>query len=237
MSYAKAGVSMVEALMALVLGLLVIQLSLGIMARMRRIGGRLTRRAESMEAVRITRHVVGGEVRLGRPGRDWVVVGREELALRAFRGVADVCPWRPDSLTLLVSYRGSRAVDPSKDSVLLADREGTWLAAAVVRVSASGLVCPEAPDVSVERWRMARAAPPGVVLARVFERGSYHLSGGALRYRRGRAGRQPLTPEVLRTPPSGFAWGGGTLRMDVTTEDGDDASRTVWNDLVWRRVR
>jgi hypothetical protein len=31
----------------------------------------------------------------------------------------------------------------------------------------------------------------------LFEAGSYHLSEGALRYRRGRGGRQPLTEEVL----------------------------------------
>lgn len=234
MTSSRAGVSVIEALAALVLGLLVVQLSLGAMARMRRIGERLTRRAEGMAAVRIARHVVGEEVRRGRPGPDWAVVGREQIALRAFRGVADVCPWQPDTLTLLVSYRGSRAVDPTKDSVLLVDREGNRLPAALERVSSSDLVCPQAADVPVERWRLARAVPPGVVLARVYERGSYHLSGGALRYRRGAAGRQPLTPEVLRTPPSGFAWGDGTLRMLVATDQGAGAGRTSWEDLVWR---
>jgi hypothetical protein len=38
---------------------------------------------------------------------------------------------------------------------------------------------------------------PGALVVRVFERGSYHVSGGALRYRRGMGGRQPLTLDVF----------------------------------------
>ncbi len=53
-----------------------------------------------------------------------------------------------------------------------------------------------------------------IVLARLFERGSYHVSGAALRYRRGRGGRQPLTPEVFDTPPSGFVKEGGSLALE-----------------------
>jgi hypothetical protein len=40
--------------------------------------------------------------------------------------------------------------------------------------------------------------PTDPVLGRIFEGGSYHFSGGALRYRRGAGGRQPLTPERVR---------------------------------------
>ncbi len=38
-------------------------------------------------------------------------------------------------------------------------------------------------------------ASRGIVL--IFERGSYHLADGAFRYRRGRAGRQPVTEALL----------------------------------------
>lgn len=39
------------------------------------------------------------------------------------------------------------------------------------------------------------------VFALVFETGAYHLADGALRYRRGRSGRQPLVEAILRTSP------------------------------------
>jgi hypothetical protein len=224
----------IEAVTALVLGLLVVQLSLGVLARARSAEARLTARAESLEAVRIARHIVGREVRRGRAGRDWTVFGRDSLVLRAFRGVGEICPWRPGVREILVAYRGVREADASKDSVLLMDRDGTWTARALVWVGGSDVSCPQAPTVAVERWRLDRDAPAGVVLARVFERGSYHLTGGALRYRRGAAGRQPLTPEVLRTPPSGFDRSGDAVVLLMTPDDGAGAVGAPWRSLVWR---
>jgi hypothetical protein len=49
---------------------------------------------------------------------------------------------------------------------------------------------------TVETWRLDAPADPHAVVARLFEKGSYHLALAALRYRRGASGRQPLTPEV-----------------------------------------
>ena len=48
--------------------------------------------------------------------------------------------------------------------------------------------------------------PPvtGALVARIFERGSYHVVGRALRYRRGLGGRQPLTPNVFDDDRSGM---------------------------------
>ncbi|HIF20809.1 MAG TPA: hypothetical protein EYQ27_02630 [Gemmatimonadetes bacterium] len=66
----------------------------------------------------------------------------------------------------------------------------------------------------LKSWRLSVTPDEPVVLARLFERGSYHISGKALRYRRGGAGRQPLTPEVLDTPPSGFVRSAGSLGLE-----------------------
>ena len=52
----------------------------------------------------------------------------------------------------------------------------------------------------------------GLIL--VFETGTYHLSRGALRYRRGRGGRQPVTEEVLES--GSFDSAGGVLRARMT---------------------
>ncbi len=235
MSSRCEGVSIVEALVALVLGILVLQLSLGVLARERRAQRRLREHAEAMGAVRIARHVLEAELRRGRAGRDWSVVGRDSLVLRAFRGVGLVCPWRPGAKTILVSYRGVRSPDPAKDSVLFLGDDGAWMSRALVSAAGSASPCPEAPDIAVQRWTLDRDTPAGVVLARVFERGSYHLSGGAFRYRRGAAGRQPLTPAVLRTPPSAFVLGDGTVALSVTTGEGPRASPSVWRILLWRR--
>jgi hypothetical protein len=64
-----------------------------------------------------------------------------------------------------------------------------------------------------------------VLLARVFERGSYHLEDRAIRYRLGEAGRQPLTAERLESGSSLVANGGGvSMRLRVRVDD-----RVVWD--------
>ena len=52
------------------------------------------------------------------------------------------------------------------------------------------------PGADSELWTIDPPVP-GALVARIFERGSYHVSGGALRYRRGMGGRQPLTLDVF----------------------------------------
>ena len=44
-----------------------------------------------------------------------------------------------------------------------------------------------------------RTLPRSPVLMRAFERGEYHAVRGALRYRRGAGGRQPITPGRVGT--------------------------------------
>ena len=108
------------------------------------------------------------------------------------------------------------------------DAEGRWRAVDLVSVAAEPSCAGEAPfDAGVgsvgERWRLG-AAPADPVLLRLFETGSYHLSGGALRYRRGSGGRQPLTAAVLEG--GGIVDTLGAVRAYVTL--GPGPSRTLF---------
>jgi hypothetical protein len=103
--------------------------------------------------------------------------------------------------------------DPTKDSVVVVGAYGgTWVGA-LVEDRPAAQSCPADPEEPLRLWRLS-SDPPAGALARYFERGSYHLTTRALRWRRGGSGLQPLTPEALGAPAGRFAWGaaGG---MDV----------------------
>jgi hypothetical protein len=104
---------------------------------------------------------------------------------------------------LIVSFDGLRRPDPTKDSLLMLDDAGTWAAVGLVGV-ASGPPCPQAPTTPAERWDISLPTSRPIVLVRLFEPASYHLAAGALRYRVGGGGREPLTPEALDTRRSVF---------------------------------
>jgi hypothetical protein len=174
-------------------------------ARQRAVQASLARRAEALAAVRIARHLLGRELRAGDGSAE---VAADTLALRAYRGVGIVCAASADARDMVVRVDGVREPDPAKDSVRLVGAEGGDVVLALVARAPAPADCPAVSGTAIERWRLSRDAPPAPLLARYFERGSYHLDRGALRYRRGGAGRQPLTPEVLLTPPSRFVPGG-----------------------------
>jgi hypothetical protein len=170
-------------------------------------------RAEGLETIRTIAWLLPEEVSGGRAGRDWWIEHGDSLTLRAFRGLALIEGGPVQTRVVRVCFRGVRSPDPEKDSVLLLGVDGSWRAHDLedrVRVSSG---CPGLDEGSEEKWTLS-PAPSGALLARVFERGSYHLADGALRYRRGEGGRQPLTPERIRTgsflgPAEGghpFAW-------------------------------
>jgi prepilin-type N-terminal cleavage/methylation domain-containing protein len=162
----------------------------------------LAARASTVQAARATRGVLHAELSAGSRGMDWRVHAPDSLSLRAYRGAAIVCESVDDS-TWVVRRSSSREPDPSKDSVGVLDADGQWHLAKLVSVRPEPICANEtrlfdgAITSAVERWSVRPAvAPP--VLVRLFESGSYHLSGNALRYRRGAGGRQPLTESVLR---------------------------------------
>jgi hypothetical protein len=203
---------MVEMLVALTVGLLVLQLGLATLARFRRAQADMAERADALVALRVGRHVLRTELRLGVPGRDWDV-HPDSLPLRAFRGVGRVCANDSASARLVVSYRGARSPDPAKDSVLLLGADGSTSVGALVGTGTAVDPCGGPGGGSVQRWTLDRAAPSSTVAARVFERGSYHIAASALRYRRGSSGRQPLTPEVWT---SASAWTASPGRLELS---------------------
>ena len=206
--------------MSLLLTLLLAQLSWSVLLAARRTTARLTARAEALDTERLGWHVLSAEVRAGVAGRDWSVALSRVLPLRAFRGLGELCPGTSDAEGGLVRYHGIRLADPAKDSLLLLTGAGEWRTVKLVARATTSLRCPGWEAGALERWRWD---PPvaGVLLARVFERGSYHLEDGALRYRLGEAGRQPLTLERLEAA-STFARVGAALelRLRVIVEQG-----------------
>lgn len=214
------GASLTEILVVLVLATLLVQAAWSVLGGQVRATRRLAQAAERLDAARVGRYVLGQELRAGRPGRDWTAPAGDSTRLRAFRGLAVPCSSDAPGDGVLVRYRGVRRPDPAKDSLLLLLPEGRWAACALEAATPASdevEVCPEAGrEWSVQRWRIEDPGPE-IVVARLFEPGSYHVAGGALRYRRGAGGRQPLTPVLLHDPTSGLEAGDGngafTLRF------------------------
>ena len=211
----SAGFSLPEAITALLLVTILIQVSWGVMSAQRAATERLEDRIELLSARQMVRWVLEEEIRAGLPGRDWQVPTGDSVALRAFRGWALVCPREEPTSPeeVVVCQRGIRNADSRKDSVLVLSGDGRWSAARLARREISHGACPGESDFREERWELDPPVPDAV-FARVYESGAYFIRDGALRYRRGRGGRQPLTPQRIdlrgeRLQPltgGGFAW-------------------------------
>lgn len=209
----RRGVSVLEALTALLLGLVLGTLALAALARQRQVVAALGARTETLATERTVRVILRREARA--QGVEAWGVYQDSLALRAFRGFAVVCPGRPGAAELIVSSRGTRQADAAKDSAVVFTDRGEVLVRAVAQTEAGMGACPGRETEAWDRWTLSEPTAGQVILVRYFERGSYHLSGGAFRYRRGAAGRQPLTPEVLRTPESRFLQSGAGVSVHL----------------------
>jgi hypothetical protein len=212
-----------ETLLALLLGWGLAYLALATFARQRTLQVKMTRRAEALATVRTARNVLHAETRVGDPARDGWSVGTDSLAIRAFRGTALMCPLAGPSSEILVQVEGTRRPDVSKDSVLVVGEGGVAMALQLESRSRVEGGCPRGPGGTLERWGLSGEVPPGSVVARYFERGSYHLANGALRYRRGAGGRQPLTPSILDDGESRFEDrdGGVGVRLRANASAGE----------------
>ena len=146
-------------------------------------------------AVRAVRTVLRAELTSGLEGIDWRLHPPDSVRLRAFRGVWIVCAQHADSSVSAVRLVG-RAPDPSKDSALVLRGDGGWEAVRFTTGAGVGVCSSRIPDGATlgdpVLWALS-PAPTDPTLIRLFETGSYHLGDGALRYRRGSGGRQPLT--------------------------------------------
>jgi hypothetical protein len=225
---ADAGWSLPEVLVVLLLALRLMQLGLDSLSKLEGGRGRIAARTDALVALRVSRHVLRRELRHGVAGTDWELDG-DSLSLRAFRGVALVCASDSASATLVVSYAGDRAPDPAKDSVALLTEDGAAAVRAILATEPAAIACPGLGGGEAESWRLDRGAPPGTLAAKLFERGSYHLSDGALRYRRGASGRQPLTPEVW-SAATGWTSSRGGIGLVLVPRD--SAAGPSWSGLV-----
>ncbi len=224
------GFTLIETLVSFLLLGLLLQGGWRILASFRTGAGHAAAQAEGVETVRTLAWILSAEVAGEDRGRHWWVEGGDSLPLRVFRGLALVEPGLPGAAELQVCYRGIRTPEPEKDSVLLLATDGWWRPSGLVSRRVLSPTCSGAGrellgEGRTEAWVLSPPAGPGR-LARVFERGSYYLSGGALRYRRGFGGRQPLTPERLLSGRFLVETGGeGALGWEVilATPAGDTA--------------
>lgn len=155
------------------------------------------------EAVRTAVVVLGAELRYLAP-EDVSAAATDSLRIRAFRGGGHLCGVEADRLR--VAYAGIRRPDPSRDSVLVLGPDTAWVHALVSVAGSTG--CAGGVEVQLDR-----PAGPGAGYALVFETGVYTLDAGAVRYRRGLGGRQPLTETVLRDMAFETAAAGFSLRL------------------------
>ena len=233
-SEAERGALLVEVVLALLLLSFLVSLGWVFLAKHREVGLRVSRRAEALETIRTIGWVLGEETGPGWPEVDWAVASGDSLPLRAFRGLALLPAGSWSGRRARVCFRGHRAPAPEKDSVLLLGPDGSWSALDLEdRVHLSDQ-CPGMPGWEEEEWTLSQGRP-GDLLARLFERGSYHLVNRALRYGRGPGGRQPLTPEILEEGRFLHPLPGGRrVRWEVVIEPafdgpgpaGDPAPRT-----------
>jgi hypothetical protein len=156
---------------------------------------RLTReRARATETVRLTAGVLRSDLRWLQPEHDLQAWSGDSVRLRSFRGLAVPCA-RTEPERVLVHYSGLRQPDPDKDSVLVIAPAGESVFALHALRDSTG---------SCASWQLsAPAATLGILL--VFESGAYSLTDGALRYRVGASGRQPITDEIIDSNRSRFS--------------------------------
>jgi len=226
----RSGFSAPEALVAFLLCLFVVHVGLTTLGRMRAVERRLADRTDALVAMRVARHALRRELGFGRGGFDWMQDG-DSITLRAFRGVALVCPGAAAADELIVRFAGDRGPDPEKDSVVVVAPDGRSVVRRLVAVRAAPAPCASAPSPELAIWQLDAPLSEGAVVARLFERGSYHLAGSALRYRRGLSGRQPLTPEVWSPATE---WTRTGARVGVRAEPRDSTLGSSWSAfLAW----
>jgi prepilin-type N-terminal cleavage/methylation domain-containing protein len=197
---AARGFSLLELLIALVLGALVLIAAFGLLHGYTSLARATDARAVRNETLRIAAHVLMAETRWSQPLRDVRAVAPDSLALRAYRAIATVCQENADG-TALAGVAALRAPDAGKDSVLVLRHAEPDIAASLLLAEPHTPAC---PGRSLS-YRVRASIPLQVGdLLLVFEPGTYYLSQRALRYRLGAEGRQPLTGEYLNTGRSFF---------------------------------
>lgn len=194
---ARAGVTVVECLVALALGGLVSAAVGSVLMTQNRLLHAMGALAADTDARRITASVLRAELKWIDPRRDVRSVAGDSVAVRLYRGGGGVCTLAPDRL--LVRYTGARLPAPDKDSVLVR-AGGAEFVYALSGVD-GGASC-DGDSAGEALWLRLETVPAAASHVLIFESGTYYVRDGALRYRIGRAGRQPITDERFaeRTP-------------------------------------
>ena len=205
------GFTLVEVVAAMTLMGVATALIYGSLAAQVRLARAAAERAASAEAVRTAGHVIAGEARR-MTATDVIAASADSMAIRAFRGVAITCGYDGDRV--IVRYRGDRLPDPAKDSVVAADDVDQRVTRLAETRPGTATGCAPDPGELVLEWTLGTPFDSAGVLI-LFERGSYFISGKALRYRRGAEGRQPLTAELIRHPPSRFDLDSGAVTVHL----------------------
>jgi prepilin-type N-terminal cleavage/methylation domain-containing protein len=203
------GFTLVELLAALVVSAVICSVMAAAIASQARLTEFSSHMAEATDATWTAAAVLQDELRVSRHDTDLSAVSGNALEIRAFRGIAIVCDTTDGQAT--VRWSGARMPEPVKDSLLIHERANAF------RLSAVKSNCPVLPRETRIAFDLDATVRPGDVLL-LFERGAYHLSDGALRWRAGAAGRQPLTAEVFRDAQTGFEDTQAPRWVDLATE-------------------
>lgn len=220
----RAGYLLVEALVAGALLLLLLQVSWWTAASHGRASARLVEEGRLLDQVRLSRHVLTREVRMG-PG---IRVVDGAMYLRAYRGLGLSCGG--EGVEWWVAVSGDRNLAPEKDSVLILRGDGVWAPGRVVRRSrADADRCPVIPGFEAERWTL-EAPVDSLWIVRYFESTGYRFSDSAFRMRSG-ARWQPLTDLSFVDSESGLnTVAGPAIRARVRVQGPLGSAR----DREWR---
>lgn len=242
----RPGYSLVELIVGCTIGVVLCAILAAAFVGAQRLARLQAERVAMAEARRVAAGILASELGFIAPDADLHALARDSVALRIFRGRAVACGVAGDAV--LVRYRGVRAPEPAKDSVIplggmlgwyatdgtagggvagggvargggyrgtimgggfgglgIPGEDNAPVASALLGSAAHSAGCPLAAGESLYRWTLESPPLTGTLFL-LFESGSYHLAGGALRYRRGESGRQPLTAEWFDDSRGGLRW-------------------------------
>lgn len=213
----REGFSLIEAIVAILLGAFLVSAAWMGLAQQRKVLEGMIRRTDGLATIRMARTSLARDV--SSADDRTVLMDSDTVGLRVVRGIALPCVVQdptPNPESLAVRYRGIRNPNPAKDSIRGLTSDGGWVVAKLMNVvelnecdasnGARGLRLLASSDIET------------LVYVEIFEAGSYHLSGRALRYRGPGGNRQPLTPENVEAA-SRFQVGGRRLDLILTADE------------------
>lgn len=211
---------MAEAITALALGAVVAHLGVRSLMEARTAVEVVQLESDRLAALRVARHALGQDLASGERGVDWRSFAPDSVQLRSFRGTGIVCAGLSSADTLFVRWSGIRNPNPNKDSLDVLLEDGSRVQADLTSDRTTATRCPSDPAAVLRRWTIAPAPTGEETMARLWERGSYHLVDGVLSYRSrprkslsSKGSRQPVMPAVLSSPESRFQDDAGVLSL------------------------